>query len=189
MTIISNSPEDWKTVSTKNVYSNYFLELYEDTLNIKGINKTYIRGIRKDYSSIVPFISNEEILIIKSYRHLVGSFEIEVPSGYIDDGETAIEAAKRELEEETGYVSKNLIPIGFYTLDYTMFKQRGNLFIAYDLAREKEQTLGLMEKIEIEIMDVKDIETLLLEGRILNAASIVALYRAINYHKNKHLLK
>jgi ADP-ribose pyrophosphatase len=186
---MNNAPEGWKAVSTKKVYSNYFLELYEDMLNIKGINKTYIRGIRKDYSTIVPFISNEEILIIKSYRHLVDSFEIEVPSGYIDEGENAIEAAKRELEEETGYVSKKLIPIGYYTLDYTMFKQRGNLFIAYDLVKVKEQSLGLMEKIDLKIMKVKDLETLLLEGSILNAASIVALYRAIDYHKNKHILK
>jgi ADP-ribose pyrophosphatase len=186
MIAFNNAPKDWQAISTREVYSNYFLQLYEDILNIKGINKTYIRGIRKDYSTIVPFVSKEEILMIKSYRHLVDSVEIEVPSGYIDEGETAIEAANRELEEETGYVSNKMMPIGVYTLDYTMFNQIGNLFIAYNLVKEKEQSLGLMEKIDIEIMNIKEIEKLLCNGKILNSASIVALYRAIAYHKNNY---
>jgi ADP-ribose pyrophosphatase len=186
MIVFNNAPKDWQTISTRKVYSNYFLQLFEDTLNIKGTNKIYLRGIRKDYATIVPFVSKEEILIIKSYRHLVDSVEIEVPSGYIDEGETAFEAAKRELEEETGYGSSKMIPIGIYTLDYTMFSQIGNLFIAYNLVKEKEQSLGLMEKIDIEIMNIKEIEKLLCNGKILNSASIVALYRAIAYHKNNY---
>ncbi|MGN6709645.1 MAG: hypothetical protein ACTHKF_09895, partial [Candidatus Nitrosocosmicus sp.] len=71
MIVFNNAPKDWQDISTKKVYSNYFLQLYEDIINIKGTNKTYIRGIRKDYSTIVPFVSKEEILMIKSYRHLV----------------------------------------------------------------------------------------------------------------------
>jgi ADP-ribose pyrophosphatase len=113
----------------------------------------------------------------------VDSVEIEVPSGYIDEGESSKQAAIRELAEETGYSAKDVLPIGSYTLDYSMFEQRGNLFIAYGLSKEQEQSLGMMEKIETETMKVKEIEKLLLEGKISNAASIVALYRAIDYHK------
>ena len=183
MTTLNNAPKEWKIISSKNVYSNYFINLYEDTLGINGKEKIYVRGVRKDYSTVVPFISNDEILIIKSYRHIVDSVEIEVPSGYIDDGESAKQAAVRELAEETGYSAKDVISVGSYTLDYSMFEQKGNLFIAYGLSKEQEQSLGMMEKIETETMKVKEIEELLLEGKISNAASIVALYRAIDYHK------
>jgi NUDIX domain len=48
----------------------------------------------------VPFISNEEILVIKSYRRLVDSIQIEIPSGYLDKGESPKEAAIRELKGE-----------------------------------------------------------------------------------------
>ena len=58
-----------------------------------------------------------------------------------------------------------------------MFKQKGNIFIAYDLDKEKEQSLGIMEKIDVEIIKIKEIEKLLLQGKISNAASIVAFYR------------
>jgi ADP-ribose pyrophosphatase YjhB (NUDIX family) len=185
MTTLNNAPKEWKVISSKNVYSNYFINLYEDTLDVNGKEKIYVRGVRKDYSTVVPFISSEEILIIKSYRHIVDCVEIEVPSGYIDDGESAKQAAIRELAEETGYSARDVIPIGSYTLDYSMFEQKGNIFIAYGLSKEKEQSLGMMEKIETKTMKVKEIEELLLGGKITNAASIVALYRAIDYHKKR----
>ena len=81
--MLKNAPTGWKVDTAKRVYSNELIELYEDTLDLEGQEKIYIRGIRKDYSTIVPFISNDEILMIKSYRHLVDSIQIEVPSGYI----------------------------------------------------------------------------------------------------------
>jgi len=183
---LNNAPKEWKIISSKKAYSNEFLYVYEDKFDLNGIEKIYIRGIRKDYSTIVPFISKDEILIIKSYRHLVDSIEIEVPSGYIDEGETAEQAAIRELKEETGYKAKDIISIGSYTLDYSMFKQKGNIFMAYGLNKEQEQSLGIMEKIDVEIIKIKEIEKLLLQGRISNAASIVAFYRALDYHKNNN---
>jgi ADP-ribose diphosphatase len=182
--MLKNAPIGWKINSVKKVYSNELIEIYEDTLDLKGEERIYIRGIRKDYSTIVPFISKDEILMIKSYRHLVDSIQIEVPSGYIDEGETPKEAAIRELREETGYAAKDIVSIGHYTLDYSMFEQKGNLFVAYGIVKEGLQSLGIMEKIDIEIITIKEIKQLLFEGKILNAASVVALYRALHFHEH-----
>ena len=77
-----------------------------------------------------------------------------------------------------------MISIGHYTLDYSMFDQRGNLFIAYGLVKVGNPSLGIMEKIDVERMSIKEIKRLLFEGKILNAASIVALYRALDFHEH-----
>jgi ADP-ribose pyrophosphatase len=180
---LKNAPNDWKVNSVKKVYSNELIELYEDILDLNGIEKVYTRAVRKDYSTVVPFVSNK-ILVIKSYRYLVDSIQIEIPSGYIDEGESPKEAAIRELKEETGYSAKDVISIGHYTLDYSMFDQRGNLFVAYGLVKVGNQSLGIMEKIDVERMSIKEIKRLLFEGKILNAASIVALYRALDFHEH-----
>jgi ADP-ribose pyrophosphatase len=180
-------PEGWKIDSIKHIHSNDFIQLYEDIINIRGRKKVYTRIKRKNYSTIVPFISNDQILVIKSYRHLVDSIQIEVPSGYIETGEDPQEAALRELKEETGYGAKEIIKIGTYTPDYTMFEQKGNLFVAYDLVNEGDQKLGSMELIEPVILTVREIMKLLSEGKILNASSIVAFYWAIDFHLNRHL--
>ena len=63
-----------------------------------------------------------------------------------------------------------------------MFEQKGNLFVAYGLDKEQEQSLGIMEKIDVKIMNIIEIKQLLFEGKVLSAASIVALYRALDYH-------
>jgi ADP-ribose pyrophosphatase len=107
------------------VYSSNPLELYEESPNLGGTEKVYIRGIRKDYSTVVPFVSNKEILVVKSYRHLVDSIQIEVHQDI--QMESPEEAAIRELKEETGYFAQNVVQIGDHTLDYSMFEQKGNL--------------------------------------------------------------
>ena len=183
-----NAPPGWRIKSTKQIYSNDLIKLFEDTLDLDGEDKIYIRAIRRNYSTIVPFISKNELLVIRSYRHLVDSIQVEAPSGYIEDAESPDQAAKRELQEETGYEAKKIVSLGYYTLDYTMFEQKGNVFVAYDLVNnntdgKSKQTLGRMEKIETDIIKVDEIKQLLYEGKILNAASIVAFHKALDFHE------
>lgn len=75
------------------------LKVFEDKLDLDGEDKIYIRAIRRNYSTIVPFTSENEVLVIRSYRHLVDSTQLEAPSGYIEDGESPDQAARRELQE------------------------------------------------------------------------------------------
>ncbi len=179
---MKNAPAGWKLKSTKKVYDTYFLTVYEDTLDLNGVDRIYVRGVRRDYATIVPFVSDSEILMIKSYRHLVDSVQLEVPSGYIDEGETPEQAAGRELLEETGYVANRIVPVVSYTLDYSMFMQKGHVFAAYGLEKRGSQKLGKMEKIEVARMQIEELKQLLAQGGILNAASIVALYQSLAHH-------
>ena len=182
--MLKNAPNGWKILeSERNVYFNEYLQLYEDLLDINGIKKIYIRGKRKNYSTVVPFLSMDKILMIKSYRHLVDSLQFEIPSGYIEDGESPKDAAIREFKEETGYSASKILFVGEYTLDYSMFEQKGYIFAAYGLLQNQQQQLGLMETIKIESLTIDHIREMLLNGKILNAASIVALYRSLDFHE------
>jgi ADP-ribose pyrophosphatase len=187
--LFKNAPPGWRIKSRKQIYYNDLIKLYEDTLDLDGEDKIYIRAIRRNYSTIVPFISRNELLVIRSYRHLVDSIQLEAPSGYIEDAESPDQAAERELVEETGYRAKKIVSLGYYTLDYTMFEQVGNVFAAYDLINNNtevtsnKQSLGKMEKIEVDIITIDEIKQLLYDGKILNAASIVAFHKALDFHE------
>ncbi len=181
---MKKAPAGWKVKSSKKVYDNFYLKVYEDVLDLAGRDKLYIRARRPDYCTIVPFTQDGRILTIKSYRHLVDSWQVEVPSGFIEKGETARQAAVRELEEETGYRAKRIVNLGTYTLDYSMFAQKGNVFAAYGMEKSGRQRLGRMEKIKLELVPVEKVKAMLLKGMILNAASMVALYRAIQHHES-----
>ncbi|HJT47089.1 MAG TPA: NUDIX hydrolase [Nitrososphaeraceae archaeon] len=182
-----NAPPGWKVKSSKEIYSHNLIKIFEDTLDLDGEETIYIRAVRRNYSTIVPFISNNELLVIRCYRHLVDSVQVEAPSGYIEEGESPYQAAIRELKEETGYEARKVLPLGCYTLDYSMFEQEGNVFAAYDVVNDQErsykQSLGRMEQIEVDIISISEIKQLLREGKILNAASIVAFHKALEFHE------
>ncbi|MGZ5485040.1 MAG: NUDIX hydrolase [Nitrososphaeraceae archaeon] len=182
--MLKNAPNGWKVLKDeRNVYLNEYIQLYEDLLDINGFKKIYVRGKRKNYSTVVPFLSADKILMIKSYRHLVDSLQFEIPSGYIEDGESPRDAAIREFKEETGYSANKILFVGEYTLDYSMFEQKGYIYTAYDLVKTQKQHLGLMESIKIESLTIDQVKEMLFKGKILNAASIVALYRSIELHE------
>ncbi len=63
--------------------------------------------------SIIPFVDDDHVLLLKEYRHPVGSWQYEFPSGGIDGGEEPSQAARRELLEETGYEASELTELGF----------------------------------------------------------------------------
>jgi ADP-ribose pyrophosphatase len=64
---------------------------------------------------VLPFISGEEIVLIKQYRAPLDDYVIEAPAGVIDEGETPDETARRELVEEIGYYPRRLVKIGSFT--------------------------------------------------------------------------
>lgn len=64
---------------------------------------------------ILPFITHDEILLIKQFRSPLNDFLIEAPAGVIDRGENPEETARRELVEETGYYPGRLVKLGSYT--------------------------------------------------------------------------
>lgn len=182
--MLKNAPHGWKIIDCETtVYSNEYIQLYEDLLDINGFKKIYVRGKRKNFSTVVPFLSVDKILVIKSYRHIVDSLQFEIPSGYIEDGESPKHAAIREFKEETGYSASKILYVGEYTLDYSMFEQKGYIFVAYDLVKKQEPRLGLMENIKTESLTTVQVKKMLTNGKILNAASIVALYRSLDFNE------
>jgi hypothetical protein len=64
-----------------------------------------------------------------------------------------------------------------------MFEQKGYIFAAYDLVKKNKQNLGIMESIKIESLTIEELKNMLFSGQILNAASIVALYKSLDFHE------
>lgn len=62
-------------------------------------------------AAIIPFVSENEIILLKQYRYAVKETIYEIPAGTLDEGETFYSCAMRELEEETGYKAGTLKPL------------------------------------------------------------------------------
>ena len=75
---------------------------YELVSRNKNLNQNNFGEIRKNAVAILAFDDEGRVLLQKEYRLACNKWTISFPAGLIDDGETEIEAAKRELKEETG---------------------------------------------------------------------------------------
>jgi ADP-ribose pyrophosphatase len=65
--------------------------------------------------AVLPILGNHEVILLRQFRAPLNNIIIEAPAGVIDPGETPEEAARRELEEETGYYPGKLVWLGSYT--------------------------------------------------------------------------
>ena len=101
---MSNS---WKTISSKVIYKNKFISLYKNKVFPPNNKLTeYPIVERKAAVVVVPIESDRTTYLVKQYRYTLNKVSIEFPAGYINEGETPLAAAQRELAEEVGLKGK-----------------------------------------------------------------------------------
>jgi len=96
-------------VSSTVPYSGRAVRLRVDRVRLPSGRETSREIIEHPGSvGILPLLTGDRVLLIRQYRHAVGETIWEIPAGTMEPGETPVECAGRELEEETGYRAKSL---------------------------------------------------------------------------------
>ena len=129
---------------------------------------------------IVPVFEDQTIGLIKQYRYVVKSYIYEVPAGTMDPAEQPEACAARELEEETGFAANELISLGKTLLLPAYSDEISYIFLAKGLVA-KAQKLDEDEIISVEQFSIVDIMNMIDDGIIVDALSILAIYRGLKY--------
>ncbi len=132
-------PDDLKekTLSSEEVYNGRLLHVYNDKISLPN-GHTSTREIVRHVGAvcIVPINEHNEVIIEKQFRYPFGKILTELPAGKLDSpDEDPLEAAKRELKEETGYSADTWTYLGVYypTVAYT--DEKIYIYMARDLHR------------------------------------------------------
>jgi ADP-ribose diphosphatase len=131
-------------------------------------------------AAVVPFVSDDEVLLIRQYRHAAGGMILEVPAGKLDPGEAPAVCAARELEEEAGQRAGRLVELGWIWTTPGFTDERIHLFAAFDL-RPGAHSPDHDEVIEPVRTTLAAALELVFRGEIRDAKSSLALLHAARH--------
>ena len=164
-----------KTLSSKSVFSGRVVGLKVDQIELaNGVQSIREVVTHRPAVAIVPLDDDSNVILVKQYRYPIGSLLLEVPAGIIEDDESPIECAQRELQEEIGYRAGDLkILSEFWTApgfsDELMYG-----YLASDLTKSSLPA-DYDENIEIIRIPFDDVLTLISRGEIKDAKTIATL--------------
>ena len=131
-------------------------------------------------AAMVPLLGNQEVVLIKQYRHAIREFIWEIPAGTLDAGESPLNCARRELVEETGYSAEDWHPLGTITPLPGYSDERIHIFLASDL-KPAEQHLDDDELLDVHPVKLNDALQMILAGKISDGKTISGLFLASHW--------
>ncbi|HVQ65726.1 MAG TPA: NUDIX hydrolase [Terriglobia bacterium] len=127
---------------------------------------------------VVPLLDNGDVVLVRQYRHATGTRLLEICAGGLKPGEDPLEAARRELEEETGYLAGKLVERARFWTTPGFTTEFMYLYEATDLVKT-QTNLDEDEIIDVEIATPEDSLRMIDDGRIQDAKSILGLLRVL----------
>lgn len=135
---------------------------------------------------ILPMtIDNKILTVIEPSVFTKEGVQVGFPAGYIEDGELPIEAARRELEEETGYVSNELILLDSFYQDEGCSSALNHIFLALNARKEGEQKLDKDEIIKYMLFTYDEILQLERLGYTRGANTKLAITKVERYIRER----
>ena len=161
--------------------------------NVEEIEFKSSRGLAKhpyyrlqcaDWVNILPVTAGNKALLIRQPRAGVLGPVLEVPGGMVDPGEKDVTmAAVRELEEETGYTSQRILPLGSFNPNPAIMTNRCHFFLALGcyLNPDRKHFPDAEEVIEVVETDVTDLEHMVRFGEINHSLAALCIMLAAKY--------
>lgn len=171
--------EPWRVLQSRRLVERPWLTLHEQRVRLPtGAEIDAFHLVEAPDWVAVLALGDGEALLVEQYRHGVGRASLELPAGVIDDGESSLEAATRELREETGYVACRVEPLVVVSPEPARHTTMGHFYLATGCRRVGEQRLDRCEHIAVRPMPVVDLLAAVDDGRIVHGSHVAAILLA-----------
>jgi len=167
-----------KKLDSKIVYDGKLLTVYCDKVELPNGKEAGRELIRHPGAvAVVPVTPEGNIILVRQYRYPIGKTILEVPAGKLDKGEHPDECARRELEEETGYLAHTIKKLSSIYTTPGFTDEVIHLYLAEHLTLAKQRP-DEDEFLDVEVYTKEQIRAMINDGTINDAKSMLALLLA-----------
>jgi len=129
-----------------------------------------------NWVQVIPITPDDQIVMVRQYRHGCGRIFLELPGGLIDKNDLSPDqTAKRELLEETGYRAENLILLTGIYPQPAVLNNKGLTYLAREVKKVAEPNFDATEDIEVCLVKLQKIPEMIRSGEINHGQTVMAL--------------
>ncbi|MGV3243992.1 NUDIX domain-containing protein [Staphylococcus sp. 11261D007BR] len=175
-----------KTLSKEAIYEGKIINVEKHKVLLPN-NETSYREVVKHNGAVAvcALTPDNEVILVRQYRKPMDEVLLEIPAGKLEPGEDRMSAAKRELEEETGYKTESLTLIGEVYGSPGFADEKISIYFTDQLSEGKVQ-LDDDEFVEKTLYSLSDVEQAMANQEINDAKTFIALqYLLLNYNHSK----
>lgn len=174
-----NQENPWKTLSNREVYSNNWIAVTEhDIINPAGGKGVYGKVHFKNKAiGIVPLDEHNNTWLVGQHRYTLNEYSWEIPEGGGLIGTPPLEAAKRELKEETGITAKKWQEIMHIHTSNSVTDEEGFVFLAEDLSFGESELEDSEADLVVKKLPFTEALDMVMTGKITDSISIAAILK------------
>jgi 8-oxo-dGTP pyrophosphatase MutT (NUDIX family) len=140
----------------------------------------------RSWANVLALTKNNEVVVVRQYRHGICEVLSEFPGGVVEDGEDPVQGVKRELLEETGYTASTFIEVGKLYPNPALQTNAMYCFLALDAEKVAEQNLDAGEDIEVQLVPLNELIEMARRGEFPHALETAVMFQALLYLDRIH---
>ena len=176
---MENNDTKWKVLDREYIIKRPWLTARRDKVELPDgriIEEYYVLEYL-DWVNVIAITKDGQFIIERQYRHGLGVNSIELPCGVMEKGETPLEAAQRELLEETGYGNGKWSKLMTIAPNPGSMSNLTHCFLAVGVEKISEQSLDATEELTVHLMGEDEIKSLLENDQIYQALMVAPLFK------------
>lgn len=167
----------WQVLARRTLLERHWISVREDRVRLANgheIEEFHVIT-SPSWASVLAVTESDEVVLVRQYRHGIAGESLELPAGVIEAGEAPLEAAQRELLEETGYAAERWEPIASVATEPSRHTVRAHFFCALGAKPVAAHSPDASEEIELVLVPKNSLVELVLRGDIVHGVHVGAI--------------
>ena len=171
----------WKVLESSYLHKIPWLTIRKDKCEMPNGNiiPAFYVNEYPDWVNAFGLTEDGKVVMVRQYRHGIGTIETELPGGVVEEGESLEEGVRRETLEETGYAFQQVEYLGKISANPSTTNNYMHMFLATGGKKVAEQSLDHSEEVEVLLLTIDEVKQLVREHKIMQSLHVNCIMYAL----------